>query len=722
MFEVNKTEDTYDGLCSSLDCSLRDAVSQANLCPGTQTIYLPAGIYRLTRAADGLEGDDAVDVSVGDLDVTDNVVIEARGEMVVIDGNNAHRVFQIAVERTRDPETGEPLGADLRGLTVMKGRAERGGGIYVQRGHLLLQTGPSDFVIRASRAAQGGAIYVGGDGSLSAGNAVYIEKNVASAAGGGIYVAPGGHIVFNGTIIGNQVLDGPGGGLYLAGSGSISGARINGNRAAGPGAGVFSNGSLDILETEVRYNYGEAVVNAADGNLNIYRSVVGESQGTVRSGPVAVANAGRLIVRESQIRGGTATDSAGRRFGTPGIDNTGDLRVEDTTVAVASGVTGEVLGIQNLAVASVTRSILKGGSALNRVPTEVEDIPGLPPVPQMTLTNVTITGNRGLSEASAAVINQEGRLRLEHVTLYGNLGRASAVRNEGGELIVKNSLLAGNGGPACRGTGIVSEGGNLFGDASCPATPADLVVGPGTDLGLLPLGDYGGFTETYALAAGSPALDLIEPPCLATDQRGVARPQGEACDAGAYEAEGRRAAVEVTPPPTPTVLPPIEINFNADRYSLKIGECTKLRWEVKNAEQVSLDGQPVPPLEAEDVCPQQTTTYSLRARNAAEEAEELVTIEVVEPRPPRAPVGLQVAKWVCNQKVYRVTLEWEDRADNEKGYRVYRDGALIATLGPNAESYTDTPPYGGPYTYGVETFNEDGASSRPTVQEQGCFQ
>jgi hypothetical protein len=64
---------------------------------------------------------------------------------------------------------------------------------------------------------------------------------------------------------------------------------------------------------------------------------------------------------------------------------------------------------------------------------------------------------------------------------------------------------------------------------------------------------------------------------------------------------------------------------------------------------------------------------------------------------------------------------WNDTATNESGYRVYRDGNLIATLGANATGYTDSPPYGGPYTYGVEAFNAAGASSRPTVVESGCI-
>ena len=82
---------------------------------------------------------------------------------------------------------------------------------------------------------------------------------------------------------------------------------------------------------------------------------------------------------------------------------------------------------------------------------------------------------------------------------------------------------------------------------------------------------------------------------------------------------------------------------------------------------------------------------------------------------------LDQANQVCSGQTYSVTLGWIDAADNEDGYRVYRDGNLIATLGPNAKGFTDTPPYGGPYVYGVEAFNDAGASSRPTVQEAGCI-
>jgi uncharacterized protein YraI len=91
------------------------------------------------------------------------------------------------------------------------------------------------------------------------------------------------------------------------------------------------------------------------------------------------------------------------------------------------------------------------------------------------------------------------------------------------------------------------------------------------------------------------------------------------------------------------------------------------------------------------------------------------------PSPPAAPAQLQISTRVCTDTEYSVTLWWMDVANNEDGYRVFRDGQLLATLGKNSTGYKDYPPGSGPYTYGVEAYNVAGTSSRPTVFEEGCI-
>ena len=63
----------------------------------------------------------------------------------------------------------------------------------------------------------------------------------------------------------------------------------------------------------------------------------------------------------------------------------------------------------------------------------------------------------------------------------------------------------------------------------------------------------------------------------------------------------------------------------------------------------------------------------------------------------------------------------DDRyANNESGYKVYRDGVLLATLPANSTSFVDKPPSGGPYTYEVVAFNEGGASPKASVIVKSC--
>ena len=87
---------------------------------------------------------------------------------------------------------------------------------------------------------------------------------------------------------------------------------------------------------------------------------------------------------------------------------------------------------------------------------------------------------------------------------------------------------------------------------------------------------------------------------------------------------------------------------------------------------------------------------------------------------PEGPARLGLTDVVCDAKQYRVTIGWLDQANDEDGYRVYRDGAVVATLGANATSYTDNPPKPGPHTYEVEAYNAAGASARLSVADKGC--
>lgn len=106
--------------------------------------------------------------------------------------------------------------------------------------------------------------------------------------------------------------------------------------------------------------------------------------------------------------------------------------------------------------------------------------------------------------------------------------------------IVANQLAGGD----CN-TIITSFGFNLDSDSSCGLSGTGDQSGVDPLLG--PLQNNGGPTETHALLTGSPAIDAVTSGCPppATDQRGIARAQGPACDIGAYEVEVQAAAASI---------------------------------------------------------------------------------------------------------------------------------------------------------------------------------
>lgn len=65
------------------------------------------------------------------------------------------------------------------------------------------------------------------------------------------------------------------------------------------------------------------------------------------------------------------------------------------------------------------------------------------------------------------------------------------------------------------------------------------------------------------------------------------------------------------PPTLPATGTPSAIAYRADADSLAMGECTTIRWDILNVQAVFLDGEPVMAQGSREVCPAQTTRYTL---------------------------------------------------------------------------------------------------------------
>jgi hypothetical protein len=293
---------------------------------------------------------------------------------------------------------------------------------------------------------------------------------------------------------------------------TISGVTIeNGN--AFFGSGIFNNGTLTVTNSTLSGN------NANDGG--------------------SILNNGTLTVTNSTLSGNSSFGFGGS------ILNNGTLTVTNSTLSgnLARGF-GFGGGIFNSGTLTLTDSTLSGNSASYYGGGIWNDSGTL----TLTITNSTLSGNAA-QFWGGGLVNNTGTLTLTNSTLSGNSANIGGgiFSNSGGAL--KNTIVANSPtGRNCFG-GLGSQGHNLSDDISCSSYFTQTGDLNNTPAGLDPAGlqNNGGPTQTIALLATSPAVDAIPVSptnyCtatdgttpIATDQRGIPRPQGPACDIGAFE-------------------------------------------------------------------------------------------------------------------------------------------------------------------------------------------
>ena len=285
----------------------------------------------------------------------------------------------------------------------------------------------------------------------------------------------------------------------------MEGIKPNQTDAEG-GAIYHAGGLLQISECWLSSNQ-------AQGGLGLsYRSVY-EATGGFGSGGAIFNGAGRVEIGNSavtlnQARGGDhhagpAGGVAGAARG-GGIYNQGTLAVTNCTFAQNSARGGG--DVSHFSAGSAF-----GGAIFSEGAATFESV-------TMGLNSVV----KGLSPESPAAF----------ALIRGALGASIALTNATAAL--SNSILLCSAGQTNISGTIIDGGHNLCSDGSAYLTlPTSR---SGIDAMLGPLANNGGPTPTMALLPASPAIDNGDAvSCQRFDQRGVARPQGRACDIGAFE-------------------------------------------------------------------------------------------------------------------------------------------------------------------------------------------
>jgi hypothetical protein len=252
---------------------------------------------------------------------------------------------------------------------------------------------------------------------------------------------------------------------------------------------------------------GSSVIRATDGRV----LQVGQSQATVVPS---------VTLAHLQVAGGRSAYGYGGN-----LLNYAELTLDH--VRVTQGQAGAGGGVANLegATLRISHSLIDNNAA--RSDDAIEEGGGIYSRGTLGLADSTIAYNQALAGGGIALDGASAA--LVHVTVARNTGTPGGLLIAGeAKATLVGSLLADNADANC-GPGAPGDGGgNLafpddcgFGAAPDPRLGAELVSGLGE-------------TPVLTIPADSAAVDRAGT-CSGRDQRDLGRPQGAACDSGAYE-------------------------------------------------------------------------------------------------------------------------------------------------------------------------------------------
>ena len=287
---------------------------------------------------------------------------------------------------------------------------------------------------------------------------------------------------------------------------------------------------------------------------------------------IRINSGGNLTLNNATITGGTGVSGGGGIFNYGGTLTLNNSTVSGNTANINGGGIFNYNGTITLNSSTVSENEAnRGGGIFNYAYYGTSTV---------TLNNSTVSGNTANSNGGG-IYNRSydgtSTVTLNNSTVSGN----TATNNNGGGIfngygastILRRTIVSGNTAPAGAeisnsGSSVTANAHNVLGrseqlnsqafDGFTPgasdvnATSDGTNPTPLTNILNATLADNGGPTLTHALVTGSPAIDIAPaadcaaPPINGVDQRGVTRPQGAGCDAGAVEMGFYLLSVTVT--------------------------------------------------------------------------------------------------------------------------------------------------------------------------------
>ncbi|HEX2640959.1 MAG TPA: choice-of-anchor Q domain-containing protein, partial [Pyrinomonadaceae bacterium] len=419
VFTVDTTADNETNGCAIGQCTLREAIADANFVPGSDSINFQAGL------------NGTVTLTGGALFITSDITINGPGARILsVSGGGASRVFVT---------TGSNVTARISGLTVTGGNAQ-------------------PILIGATLIGDGGGILNANGATLNLSD-VNISGNSATSLGGGIATrsilgTTSVTFITRSLISGNSALAGGGGISNIATAGIVSSAvtsvtdsTVTLNNTVAEAGGISNvGGTVNLVNDTITHNAstltGGGIVNVAGvlglGVTNLRNTIVAFNNAVIVGGNLSLSDDALGVFNSlgNNLLGNNLNAEASFQASvfvgvTPVPNVNGDIV---GSVSVGTLVIDPKLGpLANNGGPTDTRAVLAGSPALNRGNNCVQtDSCASDPNP-FTLPEPLLTDQRGTGFPRIGSGTVEiGAYELQVVPTAANVSVAGQVLDENG--------------------------------------------------------------------------------------------------------------------------------------------------------------------------------------------------------------------------------------------------------------------------------------------------
>ncbi len=415
---------------------------------------------------------------------------------------------------------------NIENVLFQENKAAINGGAIYEDSNTILNIVDSKFLSNKALQKYGGAIY--SDWDMSVKSSLF-SNNEAKILGGALALNRGDRGVYNCDFKQNRSYQN-GGGIYNSSNSQslkIYNCNFFLNQADKFGGAIFNQSVLDGYFLDMEKNKASlngGAVYSQKKKCSLFYSLLKEN--SAQKGG-AIWSEDEILIQKSEVLSNDAKEYAG---GVGGSGNGFVADVKESKISYNKAQSGGGFAVFEGGVLKIEDSLLSFNQALDGAKGYGGGI--LNSKSKVYVENSTFYQNNSYFGGAISNNNSPSFVKLRHTTIANNTANqnSDALLNYKGVFEISNSIVK----DSCNNQGSINSlGGNLeYFHNLCGFSSSNDLNGV-NDMGLNPLLDNGGRTESVSLKEGALAIGRgVFKECLDEDQRGYER---DSCDSGSYE-------------------------------------------------------------------------------------------------------------------------------------------------------------------------------------------